>query len=90
MTKHRFLEVTYRQGKPMAAYLYLPRQPGDISCRTQQFDPGILIDFAADGRAIGVEITSPRTVTVERVNRALASANQEPIVATDLAPLLAA
>jgi uncharacterized protein YuzE len=90
MIKHRFLEVTYRQGKPLAAYLYLPRQAGDISCRTQEFEHGLLIDYSADGRAIGIEITSPTRVTLDGVNRALAFVNQEPATALDLLPLAAA
>ena len=90
MMKQRFLEVTYRQGKPLAAYLYLPRQPGDVSQRTCKFEPGLLIDYTADGRAIGIEITSPTQITLEGMNRALATANQQPVTATDLAPLVAA
>ncbi len=90
MMKHPFLEVTYRRGKPLAAYLYLPRESGDTSCRTFQFEPGLIIDYAADGRAIGIEITSPTRVSVESINRALATAKLEPVTATDLFPLLAA
>ena len=90
MIKHPYLEVTYRQGKPMAAYLYLPRQSGDTSCRTSQFEPGLLIDYAADGRAIGIEITAPTKVTLDGMNRALAAVNLQPVTASDLHPLLAA
>ena len=90
MIKHRFLEVTYRQGKPLAAYLYLPRQSGDTSCRTVKVDPGLVIDYTADGRAIGIEITSPSRVTLTGINRALATANQEPLTSNDLTPLEAA
>lgn len=90
MMKHPFLEVTYRRGKPLAAYLYLPRESGDTSCRTFQFEPGLIIDYAADGRAIGIEITSPTRVSVESINRALVMAKHEPMAATDLFPLLAA
>ena len=90
MMKHRFLEVTYRQGKPLAGYFYLSRQSGDTSVRTCQFESGLLIDYAADGRAIGIEITSPTRVTLDGMNRALAAANQEPITANDLVPLVAA
>jgi hypothetical protein len=48
---HRYLEVTFRNGKVLAAYLYLPRNPGDVSVRTVRYGEGLLIDFAADGRA---------------------------------------
>ena len=90
MMKHSFLEVTYRQGKPLAAYLYLPRESGDKSSRTVKVEPGLLIDFAADGRAIGIEITSPANVTLAGINVALAKANQEPLTSRDLTPLVAA
>jgi hypothetical protein len=86
--KHRDLEITYRHGKPFAAYLYLPRKAGDTSSRTQRHATGLVIDYAADGRAIGVEITAPSKVTLAAMNQALASANQEPATADDLAPLL--
>jgi uncharacterized protein YuzE len=90
MMKHPFLEVTYRQGKPLAAYLYLPRESGDKSARTIKAEPGLLIDFAADGRAIGIEITSPASVTLAGINAALARAKQEPLTFRDLTPLVAA
>jgi hypothetical protein len=86
----RFLEVTFRKGRPFAAYLYLPRRVGDVSARSERQDAGLLIDYTADGRAIGVEITAPSKVTLDALNRALAAAQQEPATADDLAPLVAA
>ncbi len=88
--KARYLEVTFRNGRPLAAYLYLPRKTGDASVRTARHGEGLLIDFAADGRAIGVEITAPSRVTLEMLNRALATVNQELVTADDLRPLPAA
>ena len=87
--KHRFLEITFRKGKPLAAYLYLPRSPGDVSVRTERLDPGLVIDYAADGRAIGIEITAPSKVSLAALNQALTAAKQETATADDLAPLLA-
>lgn len=88
--KQRYLEVTFRNGKAIAAYLYLPREAGDVSTRTEKRDGGLLIDFAADGRAIGIEITSPGTLSINALNRALADVNQGPASRDELAPLLAA
>lgn len=88
--KHRYLEVTFRNGKPLAAYLYLPRNPGDTSVRTVKQGEGLVIDFAADGRAIGIEITAPSRVSLETLNRALAALNQAPATADELRPLAAA
>ena len=86
----RYLQVTYRNGRPLAAYLYLPRQLGDKSSRSVKCEAGLIVDYAADGRPIGIEISAPRATTLESLNRALATANLEPITAQELQPLLAA
>jgi uncharacterized protein YuzE len=88
--KHRFLEITFRKGKLLAAYLYLPRNPGDKSIRSERQPAGLLIDYSEDGRPIGIEITAPTKVTLASLNQALSAANQEPVTADELAPLLAA
>jgi uncharacterized protein YuzE len=59
-----YLEVTYRHGRPIAAYLYLPRAVRDRSIRTVKAPGGLVIDFARNGKAIGIEITAPSKVTV--------------------------
>jgi hypothetical protein len=86
----RYLQVTYRNGRPLVAYLYLPRKIGDKSARCVRCDGGLVLDFAADGRPIGVEITAPRSTTLEVLNRALATAQLEPLSAGEIQPLLAA
>lgn len=43
--KNSYLEVTFRHGRPLAAYLYLPREPSDQSHRTEKAAPGLVIDF---------------------------------------------
>ena len=53
--KHSYLDVTYRKGRALAAYLYRPRRDGDTSHRTEQVAGGLIVDFAADGRPIGIE-----------------------------------
>lgn len=88
--KQRYLEITFRKGKPIAAYLYLPRQPQDRSARTEMREGGLVIDFAADGRAIGIEITSPSTLTLGTLNRVLGEVKQEPATGAEVAPLAAA
>jgi hypothetical protein len=86
--KQRFLEITYRKGKPLAAYLYLVRQQGDTSTRTERHPTGLIIDFTADDRAMGIEITAPSRISLADMNAALAAAKQDPISAADIAPLL--
>lgn len=82
-----YLEMTYRKGTAQAAYLYLPRRAGDASVRTVVTARGLVVDFAADGRAIGIEIPSPSAGTRDAVNEALEHAGQPPIEPADLAPL---
>jgi uncharacterized protein YuzE len=84
-----YLEVTYRQGKPFAAYLYLRRRPGDTAATTQRHRD-FVVDYSADGRAIGIEFTSLRLVDLSSVNNVLTNAHEEALSAADLAPLSAA
>jgi hypothetical protein len=85
--QEQYLEVTFRKGKPLAAYLYLPRATGVKSARTVEAAPGILVDFAATGAPIGLEITAPTQVTVEQINAVLQTYRLAPMAPEDLAPL---
>jgi hypothetical protein len=86
----RFLEITYRRGKAIAGYLYLPRTTDDRSVRTTRLAAGLVIDFAEDGRAIGIEITSPSATTLADLNSALAHINQPELLPDEAAPLIRA
>jgi hypothetical protein len=86
---NRFLEVTFRTGKPLAAYLSLDRRPEDASTASKPLGEGFVADFAADGRLIGIEITAPSRFSLERLNALLAQFGQPPLSADDAAPLAA-
>lgn len=86
----RYLEVTFRDGRPLAAYLYLPRRTGVKAARTVQASTGILIDYAAGGTPIGIEITAPGAVRVADINRVLRSLGLKAARPSELAPLKAA
>ena len=88
--RQRYLEVTFRKGKPLAAYLYLPRQAGVKSVRTVDASAGVLVDYAANGEPIGLEITTPTHVTVDQINAVLETLGLSSMPAEDLAPLCAA
>jgi hypothetical protein len=88
--KEPYLEVTFRSGRPMAAYLYLPRQGGEKSSTTRRVEPGMMIDFNASGIPIGIEITAPDLISLAAINRVLQDLGVPPVTRTDLAPLLAA
>lgn len=63
----RPLQITYRKGRPLAAYLYLAHPTGERSAKMEASPDGlVVVDYAADGRPIGIEITAPEAVTLER------------------------
>jgi uncharacterized protein YuzE len=88
--KEPYLEVTFRLGRPVAVYYYLPRQMGQKSARTRRVEPGLVIDFTAEGQAIGIEITAPAKISLAALNAVLKELGQAPASAADLAPVLAA
>ena len=85
-----YLEVTYRRGRAIAAYYYLPRRPGQRSVRTRRVEAGLLVDFARGGRPIGVEITNPGALSVAAFNRVLRELGFAAVSREDVAPLIAA
>jgi uncharacterized protein YuzE len=87
--KNSYLEVTFLHGRPLAAYLYLPRQPADKGYRTARVEPGLIIDFNRSGRPIGIEITAPAKLSAAALNRALRRFGFPTVTRADLAPLRA-
>jgi uncharacterized protein YuzE len=84
------LQVTYRRGRPFAAYIYLTARSGVRSDRTAELTPDLLVDYAADGTPLGIEIVTPEAVSLEQIYRVfddLGLGRPEP---AELAPLRAA
>ena len=82
-----YLEVTFRHGRPVAAYLYLPREASQKSHKTVEAAPGILVDYGLEGEPIGLELTSPQNVTLDALNAVLVRIGQPELSSEDLAPL---
>ena len=88
--KSPYLEVTFRKGRPVAAYLYLPRPAGARAARTEEARPTILVDYAPSGEPIGIELTAPSQTLAATVNSVLKELGLGPLDEQDLAPLRAA
>jgi hypothetical protein len=87
----RSLQVTYRKGKPFAAYLHLSHHTGEKSARTVPSPDGLLVvDFGQNGNPIGVEITAPSAVPLDRLNQVLTELGETPLSAHDYLPVRAA
>jgi hypothetical protein len=84
------LEVTYEDGRPWVAYLYLPREKNEKSHHCVEVDPDMVLDIAKDGRLIGIELLAPQLVTLEAINSVLETYGLEPLTESVLKPLLAA
>lgn len=88
--KSPYLEVTFRKGRAIAAYVYLPRATGVRVERTEEVRPTILVDYAASGEPIGIELTAPSETSAAVVNIVLQELGVGPLDDRDLAPLRAA
>jgi hypothetical protein len=88
MVKRRVLEVSSHNGKLIAGYLTFGRRPDDVSVRSTNPEPGFVVDYAADDRPIGLEVTAPSRVTLESINRVLVSLGQPPATTEELRLLL--
>ena len=88
--KEPYLEITFRRGRPFAAYYYLPRRPGQRSYRSVRVEPGMVVDLARGGKPIGIEITAPGLISKLILNRVLKQFGLPAAKSADLAPLKAA
>lgn len=88
--KRAYLEVTFRHGRPLAAYLYLPRPVGAKAVRTVEMGNGLLVDYSAAGEPIGIELTDPTRADLVSVNDVLGEIGAALLSEEDLAPLRAA
>lgn len=87
----RSLQVTYRKGRTFAAYLHFSHPTGEKSVRTVASPDGLLIvDYARSGRPLGVEITAPQAVPLDRLNQLLAELRELPLSEQDYRPARAA
>ena len=86
----RYLEITYRRGRPLAAYLYLPRGPSEKSQRVVHEGHGLIVDIAEGDRPIGIEIVSPNDVSLAMLNDVLAKYSLPLLDRGELAPLVPA
>ena len=84
--------MTYRKGRVFAAYLHLSHLTGEKSARTAAASPDglLIVDYAASGRPLGVEITAPQAVPQDRLNQLLAELGEPPLAEQDYRPVRAA
>ena len=76
----RMLEITFLEGRMFAAYLNLGQTTGTKSAKTVPLDNGLMvIDYDAHGLPLGIEITAPFAVPLQRLNDVLVHLGQPPL-----------
>ena len=87
----RSLHITYRKGRAFSAYLHLSHETGEKSAKTVPSPDGLLVvDYGVNGRPVGVEITAPLAVSLQRLNRLLSELGEAPLADQDYSPVRAA
>ena len=81
--------ITFRKGKPLAAYLRLDGARASVA-RTKKITSSLLVDFDASGIALGLEILAFDARTIGRINRVLVSLGHDKLADRELTPLRAA
>ena len=61
------LQMTYRNGKPVAAYIGLGRALGERCVRSEEVGPEIVVDYGAGGRPLGIEVVDPVSTTSDEL-----------------------
>lgn len=84
------IQVTYRMGEPLAAYIHLGRRPGERAVRSEEVGPEVIADYGADGQVLGLEVVSPGSTTAEDIFAAFDKLGLGRPTAADLRPLVAA
>lgn len=90
MTSTMSLQVTYKAGQPLAAYLYLGSNGKREAVRSEERGSEFVVDYSAADEPLGIEILSPQSVTVEAVWRLCDDLGIERPSADELRPLSAA
>lgn len=82
-----FLQVTFLRGRPIVAYYPLSDARNRRARRTEELEPGLVVDFGRSGEPLGVEIVDPPRTTVAAMNRVLRKLKRGKVTSRDLKPL---
>jgi len=88
--QNKYLEITFRKGKPLAAYLYFSKKTVIKAVKTEQMASGLVVDYDENDKPIGLEIITPQQVTVTEINNVLSRLAISPASDEELSPLKAA
>ena len=83
------LQVTYREGKPWAAYLSIGNRTGRTVAVSRERGP-VVVDLDADSNVLGFELHTITADGVDRLKQELTAHHLQEVSGKDLRPLLAA
>ena len=86
----RNLQITYDNGRPLAAYLGFSCPSGAKAVRSEELGEGLVVDFDSEGEVLGLEIVNPEIVTGEEINAVLKTLGIPALSPKELRPFPAA
>ena len=81
------IQVTFLHGRPIVAYMQLSDATDRRASRTEELEPGLVVDFGRGGKPLGLEIIDPPRTTLAAVNRVLRKLKRGKVTSRDLKPL---
>lgn len=81
-----YLEISFRRGRPFAAYLHCA--PPGMAASSRPIGHGLVVDIDGQGAVLGIEITDPQHTSTTAITAALAPLGVD-VTQVDLAPLAA-
>ena len=87
----RSLQVTYRKGRRSRRTCTFRTPTGEESARAVASPDGLLIvDYSGSGKPLGIEITAPQAVPLDRLTQLLPEHSNPPLAEQDYKPARAA
>ena len=84
------LQITYRRGRPFAAYIYLDQASTGRVARSEAVAPEIVVDYDDESNPLGVEIASPEGTTLDEILKVFDRLGIDRPDLSELDPLVAA
>lgn len=85
----RNLEISFRKGRPIAAYLYLGQSEGrSIAAKSTEVEPGLVVDCSEGGAALGIEIIHPRRISTDHIDELLVGLGEPKLEETEVDALV--
>ena len=81
------IEVIFRKGKPVAAFLHFTQNEEGKRGRVVSITKNVTLHVDERANPLGIEVGLPATITTRELNEVLRELGQPPVTDADLLPL---